>query len=537
MRHCVFVSLLLLAAAVAQERTRSLTGRVVDESGKALQGVAVCLIEKDAPFVTKELKQQPLTTTAADGTYRADVSEKLGAGCSLLFVGRGRVHVSTPLDPHDAWPVVLPRAHTLVGTVVDQDGEPVAGARVEARDWLWQARYRAEVAGMPWLPTPRTAVRTNARGQFVIPGTVSSGVQLIIGDAFHRSLPVALGNPIKLVMPPADTIHEDSTRRPRWRRSRSFRKRKKEPRGDARVLAGTTGLKTLPVHGLSVRLVANAKRGGAGLAIGGGVTSEVAEYFDAVPVAADGSFSIAAAPGKHLVQVVLPRPLVQGAPDVVDVMRTEIAEGQKTLALDLGKHMPLTIRGNVRSFVPAARLLVGASVDHVSRGSRYAYARYECALSPVTRDGSFQVQAVPGDCTVFVIDLLTGMLLHREPGATYVSSDQPVLELDVSAGACDVQLNGDVWLLSWLEMIVPEELLPKGLDRMNLIPHQYTKRIGCIVPPATEAVRLYLPPCDFDLWFVPDDRGDLRIEHGEAACEIVANEVRKLTVDVPKRKK
>jgi hypothetical protein len=532
------------ATLVGQLPTRVLAGRVVDERGKALAGVAVCLIDKKHdPFITKHAAAQPFTITGADGVYTAPVSDDIDdSSHHLLFVVRGRVHVSTQLEPHDQWPVVLPRAHTLVGRVVDEHGKPVANVRVEARDWLWQARYRAAAAGLNWLPTPLTAVRTNARGSFVIPGTLSSGVQLVAGEAFQRSNPVSLGEPIELVLPGKDAIHENSPRRTRWRRWSNRKKKRGQKDKDQDedelaepiALTGTTGLKSLPPNGLSIRLVAKPKRAGGGLALGGGVVAEVSDYFDTVPVRADGSFAVAAVPGDYVVQLVIPRPLLQGAPDVIDGERVTIAEDQKTLALDLRAHMPIVIRGTVRSFAPAGRLLVGASVKSNVRGHYYGYAHYECALVPVTPDGSFSIKAPPGECSVFVLDLWTGMLLHREPVHTYQTGDEPVLAMDVVAGACDLELAGAVSTLSWIEMIVESEWWPKGIDRMNISHHDYTKRIGPMIPPGTKNLRLYLPPCDVELWLVVDDQGDLKRDRGEAFAEVVASERQTVTIDVPK---
>ncbi len=47
------------ATLAGHQPTRELAGRVVDERGKALAGVAVCLIDKKHdPFITKHLGGQ-----------------------------------------------------------------------------------------------------------------------------------------------------------------------------------------------------------------------------------------------------------------------------------------------------------------------------------------------------------------------------------------------------------------------------------------------------------------------------------------------
>lgn len=541
MRHLALTCLLLPATLAAQLPTRAIGGRVVDEAGKPLPGVSVCLIDRASePFVTKDVAAKPLATTGADGRYEAPVSADIDdQSHHLLFVARGRVHVSTQLEPHDLWPVVLPRSHTLVGRVVDQQGKPVANVRVEARDWLWQARYRAESAGLEWLPMPRTAVRTSARGTFILPGTLCSGIQLVVGEAFHRSNPVSLGEPIELVLPPGGTMHENSKHRTRWRRPSRTKKQKqkggaKEDMLEPLLLTGTTGLKSLPPYGLSVRLVGKPKRAGGGIALGGPIALNTFDYFDTVPVRADGTFDVSVVPGDYLVELVMPRRLRQGAPDVIEAERVTIAKDQKLLVLDLKSYLPVAIRGTVRSFVPAGRLLVGAAIKHKTRSHWYGYARYECALASVTPDGAFSIQAPPGECSVFVLDLCTGMLLHREPVHTYQAGDDPALALEVVAGACDIKLKGAVSTLSWVEMIVADQWWPKGIDRMNIIHHDYTKRIGATIPPGTKALRLYLPPTPVELWFVVDDQGNLKRARGEASAEVVANEAQTVTIEVPK---
>lgn len=59
MRHLALACLMFTATLAGQLPTRVLAGRVVDERGKALAGVAVCLIDKKHdPFITKHLGGQ-----------------------------------------------------------------------------------------------------------------------------------------------------------------------------------------------------------------------------------------------------------------------------------------------------------------------------------------------------------------------------------------------------------------------------------------------------------------------------------------------
>ena len=514
----------LPVAALAQT---VLKGRVVDQGGVALADVAVCLIDQQAaPFLTKQSARQSLTATGADGRYSVEHPAHLEASrYHLLFVARGRVHVHAPLTPHDGWPIVLPRAHTLAGRVVDHDGKPAANVRVEARDWLWQARYRADQATIAWLPTPRTAVCTNERGRFVLPGTTSSAVQLVIGDAFLRSNPVALGDPIELVMP------EKGTNLPRDRyRSDSRVSATSDASAKLQEIAGTTRLTQLPPFGASLHFfsLANDKEQR------GRNREERSNYQGSVPIAGDGTFSVALEAGSYRPSIVLPRAFRQGQPDFVDLKPVTIVAGQNTLALDLRQHMPLQVAGTVRGSVPPGRLVVGGAVRFTIRGTRYGYAHYECALAPVAPDGSFAMQVPPGECTFFVLDLWSGMMLHRDPRRTLATGDAPELAFQIDAGACDIKLVGEVSKLSWLELNVPDEWVPNGIDRITRFMHQYTKRIGCMVPPGTSSLRLYLPPIATELWLVASDQGDLTLPRGEASIDVMANKTTSATIEVPK---
>jgi hypothetical protein len=529
----IAVALLLAHGVSGQHDARTATGRVVDPAGDPLADVAVCLVEAAGDrFVTREVRSTPAAQTGSDGRYAVELGDGVDESTHrLMFVATGRVHITTPLRQKDGWPVVLPRAHTMTGRVVDADGEPARHVRVEARDWLWQARYRAEAAGLSWLPTPHTAVRTDARGHFVIPGTMASGVQLVVGKARQRSNPVAIGAAIELRMPHSDHAHEYPRSRPHWRRPSAPGKR-----DGSRLLAGSTKLEKLPPCGLSIRLLDRAPKAIGALDLGGGRRRPVSEYFDTVAVADDGTFEIQAQPGERFVQLILPRPPGQGAPDIVDVGAVTITAEQDRLDLDLSAFLPLEIRGVVRADVPPGRMLVGASVERLQRGTFPGYARFTCALARLPLDGSFALQVPPGDCTIFVIDLWTGVVLHREPVRTYASGNRPTLSLEPRAGACELRVVGDVQRLSWLELRIPEEAWPSRIDGMRFLPNDLTKRIGCYIPPLTKNLHLYLPPCEALLWLVDDDRGELDRERGEARITVGHGETTTTQIQVPDRK-
>jgi hypothetical protein len=82
--------------------------------------------------------------------------------------------------------------------------------------------------------------------------------------------------------------------------------------------------------------------------------------------------------------------------------------------------------------------------------------------------------------------------------------------------------------------LVPNEWIPKGIDRISGFGPEYTKRVGCMIPPRTSEVRLFLPPIATDLWFVRSWQGDLKRPRGEASIDVKANESTSATVELPK---
>jgi len=97
-------------------------------------------------------------------------------------VAEGRVHVAAGLAYVDMMPVILPLARTLAGTVRDGTGKALPGVRVEARDWLIQSGLFG-MGGVTWSVAnePRTGVRTDSKGRFVLTSTCESAIGLRVG--------------------------------------------------------------------------------------------------------------------------------------------------------------------------------------------------------------------------------------------------------------------------------------------------------------------------------------------------------------------
>lgn len=202
---------LLLAAPLTGQGTREVSGVVVDEDDRPLAGVAVCPFDHESDFTVADLLVNPAARTGPDGTFTLqwDPSQR-PLRSNALFVADGRVHVAAGLAYVDMTPIVLPRGRTLAGRVRDVDGKPVAGVRVEARDWLTMGGMFGPGAS-PWstAPEPRTAVRTDEAGRFVLVGTCESAIHLEAGGlGFAPSVagPLAAGESWDVVVERAPIV-------------------------------------------------------------------------------------------------------------------------------------------------------------------------------------------------------------------------------------------------------------------------------------------------------------------------------------------
>lgn len=208
------LTILSLAAVVAAQPAPPVRGVVLDELGKPLAGVAVMAFPMHAEFITAELLREPATRTAADGTFALHAGPREPPWpVHVLFVAPGRVHVVAGIAYVDMTPVVLPKAKRLAGRVRDADGKPLAGVRVEARDWLARCRFLGRWGtDLSVSPEPRTAVRTDADGRFVLEGVCDTAVWLLAGGmGFTRREygPLSAGDPFdaELATAPVVQVH------------------------------------------------------------------------------------------------------------------------------------------------------------------------------------------------------------------------------------------------------------------------------------------------------------------------------------------
>ncbi|MBK8101614.1 MAG: hypothetical protein IPK26_31415 [Planctomycetes bacterium] len=191
-------------------QNRPVAGLVLDEAGKPIADVAVCPFAIHEPFVTERLAAAPALRTDAEGRFAFTAERPLPRNShALLFVAKGRVHVAAAAAYVDMTPVVLPKGNTLAGRVRDPDGKPLAGVRVQARDWLSQCQFLTRSRHAILAPEPCTAVLTDAQGRFILTGTVDTAIALTIGNHgfTERTFgPLAAGQPLDAVVAPAPVV-------------------------------------------------------------------------------------------------------------------------------------------------------------------------------------------------------------------------------------------------------------------------------------------------------------------------------------------
>ena len=199
---------LLTFAVAAQGPT--MRGRVLDEEGKPIAGVAACPFLEGELFVTAELTARPAATSDADGVFTlAAPPPGDRAWYRVLLVAPGRLHLEATREDLERFPVLLPRARLLAGRVRDAQGRPIAGVRVEATDLLNEVEYVLGGDRQRLEAQARTATRTDARGAFVLVGACESAARVSIADVGWQPTsvaPVSAMEPIELLGEPAPTF-------------------------------------------------------------------------------------------------------------------------------------------------------------------------------------------------------------------------------------------------------------------------------------------------------------------------------------------
>lgn len=165
----------LCGITIAAQRPATVTGRVVDGDGAPLAGVAICPMPSGHDWSADELAAESAGHTGDDGAFSVALDDDV---YRLLFVKQGHVQVAQRVAHLPVWPVQMPAAALLAGQVRDPDGEPIAGVRVTATDWMRRLRIvRDGGVGNPQAELCCVA-RTDASGRFVLRGVYPSALRL-----------------------------------------------------------------------------------------------------------------------------------------------------------------------------------------------------------------------------------------------------------------------------------------------------------------------------------------------------------------------
>ena len=225
------------------------------------------------------------------------------------------------------------------------------------------------------------------------------------------------------------------------------------------------------------------------------------------PVAADGSFAAEGLLARaYQVQLLVPRGFRQGLPDKVPLKVVEAADGGH-IEVAVKKVPRGVVSGQVRSQVPASRLAVMSLPVSSKSELMYSCVNYRGPVCPVQRDGSYELVEPLGERALLVIDLWSGVVLHRAeqievvPGKRQQSLEVTAVPLDVTWG--DVSAHASPWLY----IVVAENNWPTGLGQMAAV--QLARNdcgLGVPLPHDAKSIRLWLQP--------GDTRLVLRKQHG-----------------------
>jgi uncharacterized GH25 family protein len=210
------MALLLVAchtAAQAEEAPelaaakRTFVGRVLDEHGEPLGGVAVCAVPIASDWLPEQLATAATTHTDERGAFELEVLDRRIE--HALFVTKGRAYVMQSLDLLQVWPVQLAKAGAFAGVVRTKGGEPIEGVRISAADYLRDlpmVRARARGNTQAWLSS--VAV-TDARGHFLLRGVYDTAIRLQVSKLGFEELlvePVSKFDPLTLELDPVAIV-------------------------------------------------------------------------------------------------------------------------------------------------------------------------------------------------------------------------------------------------------------------------------------------------------------------------------------------
>ena len=163
-------------------------GVVTDGSARPVPSAKIRATPRGAGATLRYSFNSGSATSAADGSFRV---EQIVYGHTYRLIadapGYARAFVDLPpLEPGQVIePVrlVLTRGRSVLGKVVDTEGNPVTGAQVELRWPLDQSDFRSP------LDTPATAAATDDQGSFTLPATAPGEYEVGVSHSEYSQRP------------------------------------------------------------------------------------------------------------------------------------------------------------------------------------------------------------------------------------------------------------------------------------------------------------------------------------------------------------
>ncbi len=220
-RGAILFLLSCTSALAAQDGVITMVGRATDEIGRPLSGVEVASLDREQWQVG-----EVVATTGADGMFefriaRSDseqgtVGVPVTDAASYVLRRRGRATMGIDLlsisvfsggesDRIDIGDVPFPLGVQMRGTVRDEQGKPVAGAHIEAKDCLEnRGPFIFDFTlGATVVPKVLCIAQSDAEGRFELHGVAIAGLEVTAtarGYARSRMMPVSIGDRLDLTL-------------------------------------------------------------------------------------------------------------------------------------------------------------------------------------------------------------------------------------------------------------------------------------------------------------------------------------------------
>jgi protocatechuate 3,4-dioxygenase beta subunit len=180
----------------------ALSGRVVDEAGKPVAGARVSVGVTQNPF-DNEAVYVAEARTGADGTFAAPDAPEGARGIRVRAPGFTPIQRFL-LEAKPQESVSLQRGGTIVGTVADANGKPVAGVLVTTEDAAAQSDAQG-VFRLAGVPAGSHRIQAFWKESFA---ARKDGVRAVKGQEVRANLTLKPGSSI------SGSVIEESTRRP-----------------------------------------------------------------------------------------------------------------------------------------------------------------------------------------------------------------------------------------------------------------------------------------------------------------------------------